>query len=370
MFRSKSKKGTEQQPNQSSGASQQPAPPTTAAPATPKTAKAAAWSSTASAVGAASPTDLHVPTNQKGHVAVEMAREGMWLTLEERSLIVKQNVVFYAPQIESSTENDSVTSYQAQMAMSLTSPKNAIISIFCDYCFGRGFQCEPEGAGVRAVKVKYNVARIFVLKVGLNERQERVAIITFSIDEDATPDTTDGDSSDSIDDDDDDDDSNDVDAGAEDVPERDDAKSPRAKKSKEPKKAGGDGKKAAGKSKKKTKKKKAASKKASGAGAGRNDSEQSIGAALFGEKAGTIIGMPQRGSSYAERLADKHSSLSSRHSSSRNGNTAESLARVQAMFGGGSGYFETFVTGVAQQYAAHFCFRKQQAVKMASHLPQ
>jgi hypothetical protein len=32
-------------------------------------------------------------------------------------------------------------------------------------------------------------------------------------------------------------------------------------------------------------------------------------------------------------------------------------------------YFETFVTAIAHHYAANNCFRKQQAMKMVSHLP-
>jgi hypothetical protein len=300
------------------------------AAASPKSEKAAAWSDTASTVGGSSPTDHQVPTNQRGHLAVEGARDGMWLSLEERALVIKQNVVFYAPQVESSTENDSVTSFQAQMAMSLTTPKNQILNIFCDYCFARGYQCEPEGAGVRALKVKYEVVRTFTLKLGLNERQERVCIITFSIDEDATPDTSDGvantnDDEDDEDDDDDDDDDENKNEAADRAPKQ---KQKHAK-------------------------------------AKRKDSEtQSLGAAFFGAQANTIVG----GGGGDNDKPDAHASISSKQSLSNR--SAASLARVQQMFGGGSGYFETFVTGVAQKYAALYCFRKQQALKMLSHLPQ
>ena len=148
--------------------------------------KQSAWQSTQENVGVSSPTDTRVKTTTLGHIGTEDARKGTFLSFRERERLIAQNVTFFAPQQPSSdgsiTDLDSVTSFQAQLAMSLTSPKNEIIKIFCDYCFQRGFLPEDGGqSSVRASKQKYGVVRLFQMRLGLNEFQERVAIITFSI---------------------------------------------------------------------------------------------------------------------------------------------------------------------------------------------
>jgi hypothetical protein len=142
------------------------------------------WTKTTRDVGEASPKDDRVPTRAGGVIAPDAPKAGMYQTFAEREIIISTNVVFFAPQPSSSSsaEGETVTSFQAQMAMSLTSSKNEIMKIFCDYCFGRGYMIEENGASsLKATKQKYGVLRIFQLRLGLNECQERVAIITFSI---------------------------------------------------------------------------------------------------------------------------------------------------------------------------------------------